>query len=335
MSQKLFDFLSSFGMMLVGVLLLFGASVTYPGFSQRVEFLPKSQPRIFVSGGDEQPAVLPVSHPNVPLKKDQAKFEAELTAVSALLMDDKTDTIIFEKNADAVRPLASITKLMAAMVVLDLNPDWKKNIEITPDIYDNNSLINQGEVFAAEDLWNVALIGSSNSAVKALVYATGISKEEFVKKMNEKAQELRLRTVFFVEPTGLDERNRGSARDVARLLKVALSNDKIFSTLQIPEYYANPKGKKPRRIWTTDWLLTKWIPNNFGDLAIAGKTGFIDSSKYNFAVRIENGGKRAIRTVILGAETFETRFSEARDLANWAFSHYSWPGDEGYDKLAQ
>jgi D-alanyl-D-alanine endopeptidase (penicillin-binding protein 7) len=153
--------------------------------------------------------------------------------------------------------------------------------------------------------------------------------------MNEKAQDLRLRSLRFVEPTGIDERNVGNARDVARLLKYALASDKIYNTLQTPEYYSNPIGQKPRRVWTTDWLLTKWVPNKFGDLTIAGKTGYIDGSKYNFAVRIENGGKRAIRTVVLGADTMEARFSEARDLATWAFDHYAWPGDTGYEKLAQ
>lgn len=337
MPKNFFDFLSSFGIMLAGVIFLFVGSVSYPQVSQKVNFLPKSQPRIFFTGGgDEQPAVLPISHPNVPLKKDGAVFNSPLTATTAILMDDKTDTVLFEKNADTVRAIASISKLMSALVLLDLNPDWKKLVEINSDIYDNNShFVNIGEKFTMEDLWNVALIGSSNSAVNALVNGSGIKKEEFVVKMNEKARDLRLRTLYFIEPTGIDERNVGSARDVARMLKYALGNDKIFNTLQTPEYYSNPVGEKPRRVWSTDWLLTRWVPNKFADFTIAGKTGYIDGSKYNFAVRIENGGKRAIRTVVLGADTMEARFSEARDLATWAFAHYAWPGDEGYDQLAQ
>ncbi|MFA6423709.1 MAG: serine hydrolase [Candidatus Magasanikbacteria bacterium] len=336
MSKKLFDFISSFGMMLAGVVLLFLGSVSYPQVSQKVSFLPKSNPRILiVTGGDEQPAVLPISHPNVPLKNDQTECDVKLTAVTSILMDDKTDTVLFEKNADMVRPLASITKLMSALVLLDLNPDWNKVVEITPEIYDANShFINVGEKFTMGDLWDIALIGSSNSAINALVSGSGLKNEEFVLKMNEKAQDLRLRSMRFIEPSGIDDKNIGSARDTARLLKYALVSDKIFNTLQTPEYYAKPIGQKQRRIWTTDWLLSKWVPNKFGDLTIAGKTGFIDNSKYNFAVRIENGGKRAIRTVILGADTMEARFSEARDLATWAFEHYSWPGDSGYEKLA-
>lgn len=336
MSKKIFDFISSFGIMLIGVCLLFVGSLSYPQVSQKVSFLPKSKPRIMIVGGDEQSVVLPISHPNVPLKKDQAVCDINLTSVAVILMDDKTDTVLFEKNADVIRPLASITKLMSVLVLLDLNPDWNKVVEITPEIYDNYShFVNIGEKFTMGDLWNVALIGSSNSAINALVNGSGIKRENFIAKMNEKAQDLRLRSLRFVEPTGIDERDVGSARDIARLLKYALTSDKIFNTLQTSEYYAQPLGQKPRRIWTTDWLLTKWVPNKFGDLTVAGKTGFIDGSKYNFAVRIQNSDKRAIRTVVLGADTMEARFSEARDLATWAFEHYSWPGDGGYEKLAQ
>ncbi|EKD42840.1 MAG: D-alanyl-D-alanine carboxypeptidase family protein [uncultured bacterium] len=336
MSKNIFDFISSFGIMLIGVCLLFFGSLSYPHVSQKVSFLPKSKPRIMIVGGDEQLAVLPISHPNVPLKKDQAVVDFPLSSTAVILMDDKTDTILFEKNADVVRPLASITKLMSVLVLLDLNPDWSKVVEITPEVYDNYShFVNIGEKFTMGDLWNVALIGSSNTAINALVSGSGIKREHFITKMNEKAQDLRLRSLRFVEPTGIDERDVGTARDVARLLKYALASDKIFNTLQISEYYAQPFGQKPRRIWTTDWLLTKWVPNKFGDLTVAGKTGFIENSKYNFAVRIQNSDKRAIRTVVLGADTMEARFSEARDLATWAFDHYAWPGDSGYDKLAQ
>ena len=336
MPKKLFDFISSFGLMLVGVILLFVGSVSYPQVSQKVSFLPKSKPRIIVVGGDEYSKVLPVSHPNVPLKKDQAVCDVSLTAATAILMDDKTDTVLFEKNADIIRPLASISKLMSALVLLDLKPDWKKVIEVTPDIYDDSShFIKIGEKFTMGDLWGIALIGSSNNAINALISGSGVNKEDFIIKMNEKAQYLRLRSLRFVEPTGIDDGNVGSARDIARLLKYALVSDKIFNTLQIPEYYAQPLGQKPRRIWSTDRLLTNWVTNKFGDLAIAGKTGFIDSSKYNFAVRIENNGKNAVRTVVLGSETVESRFSEARDLVTWAFEHYSWPGDNGYEQLAQ
>jgi len=334
MNRKIFDFLSSFGMMILGVILLFLSALYYPNLSKKIDFLPKVEDRIpLVLKSDFQNS-FPVSHPNVPAKKDQSDFEGVLTAAAAFLVDDKTDTVLFEKNADSVRPLASITKLMSALVILDIAPDWNKRVEISSDIYDSGShFAYLKENFSMEELWNIGLISSSNTAIRALVKGSGLTTEQFVEKMNSKAIELRLFSMHFDEATGLSFKNVGSARDVARLLKISLSNEKIFNTLKTPEYVLTlPKGKT-RLVKTTDWLLTGWVPNKFGEFSIAGKTGYIDDSKYNFAVRIENGGQRAIRAVVLGAHTVEARFSEARDLASWAFVHYAWPGDNGYEDL--
>jgi D-alanyl-D-alanine carboxypeptidase len=190
-------------------------------------------------------------------------------------------------------------------------------------------------VYSAEDMWHLSLVGSSNSAVNALVRASGISKEDFVKLMNNKAQEMRLRTAKFTEPTGLDVQNVASAEDTARILREALRRDKIFNTLQIAEYYAQPEGQKPKRVWSTNWLLTHWVPSGYDELSIAGKTGYIVDSKYNFAVRLEGKNGHAIRVVVMGSENNESRFSEARDVADWVFEHYLWPDEDGYLNLAE
>ena len=154
--------------------------------------------------------------------------------------------------------------------------------------------------------------------------------------MNEKAKELHLSSARFAEPTGLSGKNMANALDTAKLLIDALKFDKIYTTVQTGEYYAHPlNGKKARRIWTTNWLLTNWIPNNFKVENIAGKTGYIDDSGYNFAVSLTNEKKHSIAVVVFGASTNEGRFSEARDLAEWSFGHYLWPDDSGYENLTE
>lgn len=336
MSQKITDFLSSFGMMLAGVILLFAGSVTLTCGSfnaARLQF-PCAGPRA-VSGGDAVNIDLPPARPTVPLPADKVVFSQPLTAASALVVDDETDTVLFAKNLEAVRSLASITKLMSALVILDFPLDWTTTTIVTEADLDNSSHhINAGEKYTLEDLWNVALVGSSNSAINVLVRATGFTAEEFVGRMNHKAAQLGLTSARFADPTGLDNRNMSKIEDTARLLKTALEQDKIFKTLQIQEYYAQPLGKKLRRIWSTDWLLTHWIPNNFKSVQIAGKTGYIVDSDYNFAVRLTDDTGHSVRVVVLGASSNETRFTEARDLAQWVFSHYLWPDEDGYDKLA-
>lgn len=336
MSKKLFDFISSFGMMLVGVFLLFASTVSFSPAGRQWLKLPASNPRQLI-GGDAIAENLPVSHPSVPLQNNKDNFIGTLTAQSVLVIDDKTDTILFEKNSDAVRPLASVTKLMSALVLLDLPIQWSTTTEIfeTDDV-GSSHIINAGEKFTADDLWHVGLIGSSNSAINALVRISGLTPTQFAARMNRKARDLQLTSAHFVEATGLNAGNVANVHDTAKLLKNALQQDKIFKAVQVGEYYAHPLGKnKPRRVWSTDWLLTKWVPSNFAAAQIAGKTGFINESNYNFAVRLSDNNSHAVRVVILGASTNENRFSEARDLATWVFANYLWPDQAGYEKLAE
>ena len=336
MPNKVTDFLSSFGIMLAGVFLLFFSSI-YFASGNNFSFLqfPTSGNRVY-AGGDVYFENLPVSKPAVPLAKDKVNFSGSSTAASAIVVDTKTKTILFSKNTGEARPLASITKLMTAMVLLDLPINWTSTTVIMDDDVAGDHHVSVGEKFTLEDLWHVALIGSSNTSINALVRSTGMTKDQFVVLMNAKAKDLRLFSARFDEPTGLSDKNVANALDTAKLLIDALKFDKIYTTVQTGEYYAHPlNSDKPRRIWTTNWLLTNWIPNNFKVENIAGKTGYIDDSGYNFVVSLTNEKKHSITVVVFGAATNEDRFSEARDLAQWTFGHYLWPDDPGYENLAE
>ena len=343
LNSKLINFLSSFGMMLAGVFLLFFSSVYFVFGNNFSPNVPNWSPFKFPTsgaraqiGGDIYTGNLPASKPAVPLAKDNDSFPGSTTAASAIVVDAKTKTILFSKNSGAVRPLASITKLMTAMVLLDLPINWASATIISEVDVSGDHHVKVGEKFSLEDLWNVGLIGSSNTAINALVRSTGLTVEKFVDLMNAKAKELRLFSARFAEPTGLSGKNMANALDTAKLLIDALRFDKIYTSAQTGEYYARPlNGNKPRRVWTTNWLLTNWIPNNFKVENIAGKTGFIDDSGYNFVVSLSNEKKHGITVVIFGAATNEARFSEARDLAKWTFDSYLWPDENGYESLAE
>lgn len=333
MSEKLSNFLSSFGIMLLGVILLFAGSVGFE-IKKNPQFLtfPQSQARA-AKIGEVKITELPKAKPIIPLVKDNSAAPTT-TAVSVLVLDDQTDTMLYEKNADAVRSLASITKLMTALVLSELPIDWTSTTVVSADDVDSSSHhIDEGEQYHLDDLWNVALVGSDNSAINVLVRASGLSRADFVAKMNEKAQRLNLKSMRFADPTGLDNRNMAQSEDVAKLLKLALAKERIIKALQIAEYYAQPIGKKPHRVWSTDWLLTHWVPSDYKNAQIAGKTGYIADSDYNFTVRLTDKNNHSIRVVVLGSATNETRFTEARDIADWTFSHYLWPDEEEYEKL--
>lgn len=338
MPPKLADFLSSVGMMIIGVGLLFFSSVTFTSkpVQSFVKELPVSQVAPFRAGGDIQSATLPVSRPAVPIAKASVEYVATMTAKVAIAVDDISNTVLFKNNATEVRSLASITKLMSALVLVDLPINWASSTVISEEDTDTFSHhVYLGESYKLDDLWNVALVGSSNSAIKALVRAAGLTEEEFVDKMNHKARNLGLFSLRFTDPTGLDSRNMGTGLDVLKLLKFALKEPRISEALQISEYYGSPLNKKSKhRVWNTNWLLTNWIPNTFDKDVLVGKTGFIDQSGYNFVVRIPGPGSHAVRVVILGAVSNEARFIEARDLAEWVFENYLWPDDENYSQAA-
>jgi D-alanyl-D-alanine endopeptidase (penicillin-binding protein 7) len=338
MNKRVVDFLSSVGVMVLGVTLVFVGSITFTArpVEKILDQSSVAQVEPFKKGGDELLPVLPVSRPAIPLlNSSSTEYTGTLTATTVMVVDDLSNAILYKKNPDEVRSLASITKLMSALVVSDLSLDWTTSTVITDEDYDPSShhLI-VGEEYTLEDLWRVALVGSSNSAVRALVRATGLTEDEFAKKMNEKASALGLNSLQFVEPTGLNSKNMGKAVDILRLLKAALKEERIAETLKMAEYYAQPLNKKTKRhVWSTDWLLTNWVPNNFDKDVLVGKTGYIEQSGYNFVVRIPGQKSHVIRVVILGAESNELRFSEARDLAEWIFSNYVWPDDEDFAKL--
>lgn len=338
-SRKTFDFISSVGIMFVGVVLLIVGSITIRKVTGYT-ILPSSLADFFSNKktvtNNFEPKQLPVSKPTLPLPRSDEQFPQILTASAVIVVDDTTDTTLLAKNSDIIRPLASITKLMSILVLEDLVADWSSTTTIlASDMVADEHHVKIGEIYALKDLRNIGLVGSSNTAINTLVRTSGTSAEEFIDLMNFKAQKLRLSSMYFVEPTGLDSKNIGSAFDTARLLKIALLNENIHSSLGMGEYYARPLNKKTRRIWSTNWLINRWVPHSFLDGHVVGKTGYIKDAGYNFAVRIKDIHNHTIRVVILGSQSNETRFTEARDVANWIFSNYLWPDQEEYHRLVK
>lgn len=337
MSKRFTEFIFSFGIMVAGVGLLFFGSVTYTAAPVKmlVDKLPVSAARAQMSQPEiVKPAALPASRPAVPEPVDDVSFSGALSAAAVVVVDDKSNTVLYKKNFRDGRPLASITKLMTALVLQDVPLKWNTVVEVTDEDIDPSSHhLQVGEKLTLEQLWQVALIGSSNSAVKALVRASGFTEEEFVARMNKKARDLHLPSLQFAEPTGLSARNTGTVFDISRLLQAALADPRILGTLSVQQYELK-QGRKVRTVWSTNWLLTHWVPSTFSAKEIVGKTGYIQDSGYNFAVRLSDGEGLAVRVVVLGSASNEARFTEARDLAYWVFDHFVWPDEADYARIA-
>jgi D-alanyl-D-alanine carboxypeptidase len=249
----------------------------------------------------------------------QPKIEAE----SAVAFDDVSGYRIFDQNADQLRPIASLTKLMTALVFLDTNPDWQKKIKIIKsDLTSSNkaNLFINDEVII-DDLFNMSLIASDNTGIAALVRSTGMSEEEFVSKMNAKAKALNIPNLKFNDPTGLDIKNMGSAVAVAKLVNLALSKNKITEALKQYQYSFSVGSKNTRQVVSTDQLLGETISENI--IMIGGKTGHLNEAGYCFAGVFEVNGHK-IMTAVLGAPINDNRFSETLKILNWTKRAYLW-----------
>jgi serine-type D-Ala-D-Ala endopeptidase (penicillin-binding protein 7) len=249
--------------------------------------------------------------------------EDNFSAVSVIVRDVKSDEILFEKNVNEERPIASITKLMSALTILERNPDWNATSTVQRDDLSDNHMY-AGDTYELKELWQAALIGSSNKAIYTLADAVGISKESFTERMNQLALELGMSQTHFVEPTGLNAKNISTASDLTKLLSRALEHKNLQEGLLTPELdlYSAKRDKK-HHIWNTNWILLGWIENNFAKF-YGGKTGYIPAAGYNFSMRVGNEHGNAIDVIVLGTNSNEARFTEARDIANWVFDNYQW-----------
>jgi D-alanyl-D-alanine carboxypeptidase len=254
-------------------------------------------------------------------------FDMEnISADSVIVKDAETGFVYAKKNEYTSHSTASVAKLMSALVLLEKGLDWKGTHQVVPGDYVDTHMY-AGDTYTIEELWNAGLIASSNKAIMTLADSVGWDLETFVARMNEKAQELGMGDTLFVEPTGLDAGDVSTASDLVLLLEEALQHEEIQDVVLTSEYnlYSEERNKK-HHMWNTNWLLLGWIPNDFTEFH-GGKTGFIPAAGYNFVMKVEDDSGHVLDVVVLGADTHEARFTEARDIATWVFDAYTWPQD--------
>ncbi len=244
----------------------------------------------------------------------------DVSALAVFLIDMDKGRILAAKQADAPRPIASITKLMTALVVLDANPDWARPIvfEARDQRYGDSTRIMAGEELTMGDAWNLMLVSSSNDAASLLARIVGGSEEKFVEAMNKKARTIGLTRTHFQDPTGLEKGNISTAREVAILARAAFSFSKTRDAVTQTQTVFTPKGKSQRVSRATDQLLYWFrIP---GVRIFGGKTGHIEESGYNLVFAAGDTDHEFIG-VVLGSETNNARFEEMSKLLKWGFEN--------------
>jgi D-alanyl-D-alanine carboxypeptidase len=279
-----------------------------------------------VSAASNTPAGLPVS-PNRPVDPIRIDGATEFTtsASSAIIMNEQTGHVLYSANGNEIRSIASITKLFTALVFLDFNPGWDKlyTVKKTDRRDGGRVYVWAGEQLKIKDLFNLSLVASGNSETVALVNATGLGEELFVKKMNEKAKMLGLSKTVFKDVVGLDERNVSTAVEIAKFARVALGHAEISEVVTNEDYQCKTEAGRMVNVSSTDELLG--TIDKQGLSLNGGKTGFNNRAGYCFVGKFANDSAHSLISVVLGEATKQSRFSETLDLVDWAYNNFAWP----------
>lgn len=238
----------------------------------------------------------------------------DIRAAAWVIYDPLSARVIVQENAGAQRSIASITKVMTALVFLSGHPDLSQTVRIQPsDVYRaSTTYLRARDLVSVDDLLHLLLIPSDNAAARALARISPEGSAGFVDAMNRKAAELRLTNTHYADPSGLDARNVSSAYDMARLITYASKNDEIASVMRLPMYTVHP-GNRVVTVRSTDHLLGRK-----GVDVRAAKTGFITKAGFCLAtlLRLPRTG-RDVAVVVLGARSNAGRFADAQDLFTW------------------
>lgn len=235
----------------------------------------------------------------------------QVDANSVLIVDQDTQEVIYNKNAEDVLPIASITKLMSAMVLLDAKQSMNERITITQADVDtlknSSSRLAVGTKLTRQELFHLMLMSSENRAAHALArnYPGGL--RAFVAAMNKKAQVLGMTQTRYVDPTGLNSQNRSSARDLVWLTKAAYEYN-LIRQWSTSEGHKVSVGRRQLQYINSNRLIDdgRW---NIG----VQKTGYIRESGHCLVMQASISGRRVIM-VFLNANGSKTRMNDAEKI---------------------
>ncbi len=227
----------------------------------------------------------------------------------AYVVDLTDNRILYSKNADVIRPIASISKLMTALIITTANLNMNEQIIITADDIDrvkkSSSRLTVGTVLTRSELLHLALMSSENRAAHALgrTYPGGLNA--FVREMNAKARQLGMTRTRFVEPTGLSPQNVASPRDLVRLMQAVHQQPLIREYTTSDKYEIVTSNGREQRYRNTNRL----IRNSNWNIHIS-KTGYIREAG-DCLVMMTEMDNRPVAVVLLNADGGLTRFADA------------------------
>ena len=237
----------------------------------------------------------------------------DLNSAVVLVLDQESGRTLYEKNASAVLPIASITKLMTALVVLETGDSMQELIEITEADVDtekhSSSRVRVGATLTRGELLQLALMSSENRAAHALARRSRLGLTGFVAAMNVKARALGMNDTQYSDPTGLSSRNVSTARDLSRLVRVAADQPLVRQFSTATDMIASVPNQQVFR--NTNRLIRS------GDWEIdVSKTGYISEAGRCLVMQVRIQG-RPTTVVLLDAFASQARATDAMRIRRW------------------
>ena len=237
----------------------------------------------------------------------------DVRAEAAIIYDSATGKVLWESNSNNQRSIASITKVMTAVVFLENSPDLSESVVVDrSDVRAaSTTYLRAGYTVTKGDLLHLTLIASDNAAARALARISPYGSSGFIDRMNEKAKDLGLANTHYEDPSGLLAANVSSAYDMAKLITYVSGDERIAGVMRKQSYQVTA-GRRVINIHSTNQLVMR------GDVDVqAGKTGFIRNAGYCLATLLKLPQGSQVAVVVLGAKSNAGRFWETRHLFNW------------------
>lgn len=269
-------------------------------------------------------AALPITKYNSAYAQTEASVEtAEGKARSAYLVDYNTGTVLYERNADAKLPIASMVKIMTLVITFDniekgnMTLDQKITVSDTAaGMGGSQMFLDAGKDYTVRDLIKGIVVCSANDASVAIAETIAGTKEDFIILMNDTAKKLGMNNTVFVNVTGLPQDGQYStAKDVTVMMRKLLSHKEYyaFSTIYM-ENYTHPDGRVTELVNTNKLI-------RFYKGCDAGKTGFTNDAMFCLSASALRSDMRVVATVI-GSPDSKSRFGEVSSLFNFAFANF-------------
>ena len=260
---------------------------------------------------------------SIPLVKAEETEDLAPNAKSAIMIEASTGEILFQKNKDEKLAPASMTKMMSMLLIMEEiengNLKWNKMIttsEKASSMGGSQIFLKVGEKMTVEDLLKGVAIASGNDAVVALAERVSGSEEQFVKRMNTRAQDLGLKNTNFINATGLTADNHySSAYDMSLIAKELVKHEKILEFTSTYEDYLRKDTKSPFWLVNTNRLV------RFKEGVDGLKTGFTDEAGYCLTATMKKDNMRLI-TVVMKEENTSKRSADTTKMLDYGFNIY-------------